>query len=169
MNPPSELIRQMIVQAEFGTEPTESGQDWHAFTSFLPELPDNAICVYDTSGKFDGREMREGTQIEHEGIMVWVRSTSYAQGWVKANAIAKMFDILNNALVTYDPDDESAPEYYRIQNISRTGPIQPLGVDEIGSKRRHEFSINALLTVFLLDEPEGVPFYLSGRPYYVQS
>lgn len=147
MSPPATVIRQLLIDAGLGEE---SG-DWQTFVSFLPEVPDSAICVYDTAGRFDGRIMNGGEQIEHEGIMIYVRGIGYPTVWNKANDIAKTLDAVNNALVTV------GSEFWGIQNISRTSPVMPLGVDVIGGKRRHEFTINMLLTMRLLNGEE-VPF-----------
>jgi len=49
MSSPADIIRQLLL--DMGLVATSGS--WTAFVSFLPESPDNAICVYDTAGKLD--------------------------------------------------------------------------------------------------------------------
>lgn len=137
MSSPADIIRQLLIDLSLGSE---SGNDWPIYTGFLIDLPDNAICCYDTAGKLDGRIM-QGEQIEHEGIQVRVRSSSYVEGWEKVKAIAIALDAQRRSEVSIDSDN-----VFLIHNISRTGSIIPLGVEET-DKRRHHFTVNAITTI----------------------
>lgn len=117
------------------------GIDWKASVSFMPDAPDYFITVYDTVGKFDGRLMRGGKKIEHSGIQVRVRGLRSNEVWEKANAIAEAMDATGVTDVTF-----SSEVAYRLSNISRTSPVLPMGVEEIGEKRRFNLTINAILT-----------------------
>jgi len=116
--------------------------EWPAFISFMPEeLPDQAICVYDTAGTSDGRIMSTGEKIEHPGIQIRVRGIDYPVVWAKANEIALALDAQNNVEV-----ETESGLVFLVQNISRTGAIVPLGLETNGPRRRHNFTINAITT-----------------------
>ena len=116
---------------------------WAApFVSFLPDDPENAICIYDTAGKIDGRIMQNGDQIEHPGIQVRVRGPVYPDVWNKAEAIALAFDAQKRVVVHVGPSNTKV-----VLNISRTGAIVPMGIEQVGDRRRHNFTINAMVTI----------------------
>jgi len=161
MNSPSQVIRQLLLNFALGEE-TEG--DWTIFTSFLPDTPDLAICVYDTAGRFDGRIMRGGEWIERPGVQVRVRGVTYKETWEKTNAIALSLDTVRKSVVTTEEED------YIVHNVSRTGAIIPLGIEETSKGRRHHFTINMLLTLQRLSEPfhvalggQGSSLLLSGQ------
>src|SRR5678816_1809962 len=97
--PTANIIRQLMLETSLG------GTDWPVFVGYLPDLPDNAICVYDTAGRLDGRIMRTGEQIEHAGIQTRVRGLNYLAVQAKALAIADMFDVQFNSEVEMESDD----------------------------------------------------------------
>jgi len=140
MKPPADIIRQLLIDASLGTQGPSA--DWSVFVSFLPGNPDDAICVYDTAGKLDGRLMEDGTQIEHPGIQVMVRGMSYLETWEKAKTIASAFDAWTVSSIAVE-----SGESYTLYNISRSGDILPLGMEAEGDRRRLLFSINATVTV----------------------
>jgi len=149
MKAPSVAIHQLMLDLDLG-----EGEDWSIFISFLPDLPDKAICIYDTAGKLDGRMMRTGEQIEHPGIQIRVRGPTYEETWLKAQAIALTLDAVQNSVVTTDEEE------YIVHNVSRTGAIIPLGIEENTRGRRHHFTINMILT---LERGEPFNVELSGE------
>lgn len=136
MSPSSEIIRQLLIDGDKGSEEG----DWPIYVAFFPPKPDEAICVFDMPGKFDGRIMQTGEKIEHPGIQIMVRGREYLTTWRKVNDIALFLDIQFNVTVAL-----STEEAYFVNNISRVGPLTPLGV-EPEDRRRHHFAINAMLT-----------------------
>jgi len=169
---PSKIIRQFLIDQDIIHDITASGEGvWKSFMAYFPELPDDAVCLYDTSGRFDGRMMRGGEKIEHPGLMVMVRGVSYERAWSKAKAIEAAFDSAHRVRVAI-PDGVD----YVVQNISRTAPLMSLGVETDGPKgrQRYLFTVNAVLTVrrateaflvggedFLL-EPDGEPLFVES-------
>lgn len=135
---PADILRKWLVDSGLGAEE----EPWRAFVSFLPDEPYDALCVYDTASKLDGRLLGTGEQIEHPGVMVWVRGPIFPEAWEKVRAIAIAMDAVRNVTVSMDADTS-----YMIHNVSRTGSVKPLGVEEEGSRRRYDFSINAVLTL----------------------
>ena len=143
MNPNADIIRALIIGAGLGS----ASGSWPVFVGFLPDRPDNAILVMDTAGKLDGRIMRTGEQIAKPGIQVRLRSLDYAVAQLKAKQIALMLDSQMRSEVSLDgmaPADLDG--IYTIHNISRSGDILPMGVEE-GDRPRHHFSVNAMVTV----------------------
>lgn len=136
--PPADVVRQLLINLGLGGVLTAA---WPVFSAFLPEDPDNAICVYDTPGVLDGRLMRTGEQIEHPGVQVRVRGLGYRETFQKAANIALALDAQMPVEITFtDP-----ATVVTIKNISRSGAVMPLGMEE-GTRRRYNFTINALLT-----------------------
>jgi hypothetical protein len=138
MSTPANIIRQLLLDLNLGQADTK--QAWAVYVGFMPDTPDDAICVYDTAGKLDGRMMRTGQQIEHEGIQVRVRGLLYPTTIAKAYGIALAFDEQKRSAVTADAAN------YLIQNISRSGAVLNLGVEDT-DRHRYHFTINATLTI----------------------
>ena len=135
---PAMIVRQLLLSLGLGA----TSSTWTVFVAALPESPDEAICVYDVAGRPVGRLMVDGTRIIHPGITVRVRGREYPATWNKANDIALAFDSVWRTVVAM-----SATESYLVLNISRAGSILPLGVEEEGGRRRHDLTVNAMLTL----------------------
>lgn len=139
MSNPSSIIRKLIIEQNLGVASTGA---WPVFVAFMPNTPDSSISVQDTAGLQDGRLMIDGTQIIHPGIQVRIRGPIYPDVWNKAEAIGLMFDRQKDILVELTPTDK-----YRVFNISRQGDIIPMGIEEEGDRRRHNLTVNAILTI----------------------
>lgn len=141
---PAQAIRRALIDASVCVDSVESpSADWPVFVAALPDgagAKDNAVAVYDTSGVMDGRYMRMGTNIEHPGIQVRVRSTSYTDGWSKIVAIAAALEALLRTVVVVDSESTT------IQNVTRKGTPISLG-PEPQNRRRVSFTINAIVTL----------------------
>lgn len=140
MTSPAAVIRQLLIDLGLGS--ATSDEEWPVFTSFLPDVSNFAICVYDTPGHPDGRIMATGERIIHPGIQIRVIATIYETGRAKAEAIALALDgtIRTNVVI-------SSEESYLVHNVSRMGSVLSLGVPEEGDRRRHHFTVNAVMTV----------------------
>ena len=137
MNSPAEIIHQLLVDLEV----VQQSGDWPAYVSFMPADPDEAVCLYDMSGEDDGRLMN-GPKIHHAGVQVMIRSKTYSNGWAKANEIALALDNQNRSSIAI----ESSANYI-LHNATRRGTIHPLGISEDDDERRHNFTINMVVTV----------------------
>jgi hypothetical protein len=135
---PADMIRQLLLDLGL----TNITGRWTTYVGFLPESPDDAVCVYDTAGKPDGRLMATGEQVVHEGIQVRVRGVSYPDVWAKSKEIATGLDVVGRILIAL-----SSTEAYTLANVSRTGDIISVGVEEEGGRRRHHFTVNAIVTI----------------------
>ena len=143
MNSPADLVYQLLVDLQLGSAGVGS-EDWPVFVSFLPDVPDESICVYDTAGRLDGRLMLTGEQVEHPGIQIRVRGKDYSDTHKKAQAIAVELDSQKRKLVELE-----SGEFFTLINFSRTGSILSLGMEQEGDRRRFHFTINAVLTYSL--------------------
>ncbi len=141
---PADILRQVLVDLGHAAD---IGSAWPAYVSFLPDLPHEAVCVYDTAGRPDGRLMVGGTRIEHQGIQIRVRGLNYPTTWLKANQIALALDTMGQVLALVEDDGA-----YVIHDVSRTGAILPVGFDEQEKRRRYYFTINAVVTIPNLED-----------------
>lgn len=136
---PADVIRQLLVDLNLSSDANEP---WRAYTGFLPDDPDSAICVFDTAGVQDGRLMRTGEQIMHPGVQVMVRGADYLETRNRAHDIAIALDAQRKTVVAVDSEQS-----YTVHNVSRTGDIMSLGMEVEGDRRRHFFTINAVVTM----------------------
>ena len=110
------------------------------YVAFLParENGNDSAVITETTGVLDGR-YADGVYVEHHGSQLRVRSLSYSEGYLKTyNASLELNSILNTP-ITLDG------VFYRINNVSRTSSVIPLGVEENG--RGFSFSVNFLTTI----------------------
>lgn len=137
---PAEVVRQLLVDLSLGTLPSAGGS-WPICATQELDSPDNAMTVYDTSGRLDGRTMTDGEQQEHYGFQVRVRSATHEAGHAKANAIAVALD--QSVLLEVVTVETSV---YLVQAVSRTTNVLPIG-KETGLSKRSLFTINAVVSL----------------------
>lgn len=141
MFPPSKIILQLLINEELLVAADSTETDWKGFIGYLPNDPDSAACIYDTEGVMDGRLMKTGFRIIHPGFQVVVRGKGFAATYARAQQIALAFDAVSNTPVVVEEN------LYFINNITRTSPVLHLGRETEGSRNRHVFSVNAILTM----------------------
>ena len=115
---PAQIVAQLLVDLGLGTLPSAS-LTWPVYDVSLPDENDEAMCVHDTQGNIDGRDMNSGTTLEHYGIMIRLRARDHLTGYAKANAVAVALDsqVANDA-VTLDSS------VYNVIALSRkSGPL----------------------------------------------
>ena len=137
-NPVSQALQQAIIDEGLGTAPS-ADSSWPVFVSFLPDEPNNAICVYDTVGNKVGRKM-DGTNLKFPACQISIRSNGYNVGWVKADAIESFLEGLSDEEVTIGSN------VYEIQAVMQQGTINAIGPEPEG-QRRDSFTINVLLEI----------------------
>lgn len=141
LNPPARIIRKLLI--DLGLAVNSSTAEWSTFVSFLPDTPDTAIVVYDTAGVQQGRIMRTGEKVEKPGIQIRFRSSDYPKAWGKARAVADALDVAGGSTVVLTGPNETV----FIQNISRTSNILTTGIEEEGDRKRHNLTLNAIITM----------------------
>lgn len=141
---PASLLYKFLLDAGFLPSVPENGiqtGEWSSFIGYMPETPDSAVCFYDTQGMMDGRIMRTGEKIVHPGVMIRFRSRSYGGAWDKATLARDALDALSWASVDFQD------ETWLIQCVSRTSDVVSMGLDPADDRRRHNFTINAIMTL----------------------
>lgn len=164
---PANIIRAYLLSVPGfqGTLPPFAGVvnygrfSWPIFVGILPDAPDNAITIYDTTGSMDGRHMRTGQQIEHYGLQVRVRAETYDLAWRKADEILRICDRTKRNAVTVDGDT------YTIQNIDRSTQLIDLGEEK--ERLRRNIVFNALVTI-PLDAPATMPAPPLAQTEFIQ-
>ena len=138
---PAYVIRQLLVDESLATIRTTT---WPAFVSSMPDgprVPDNAICLYNTTARGHGRALTDGEQQGHEGIQVLVRASNYDDGRTKTQAVKEKFDTgVYRQLVVVGSST------YHVQSVSCVGSIIDLGNESPESKRLL-FSLNATVSL----------------------
>lgn len=132
------LIAQSVV-ANPDTLPIGS---WPMYLDGLPDgsnAPNNALAIFDTVGKKQGRMMRTGQSVLFPGIMVHSRAVSRDDAYDKITSVLSAFEALLRAPVTIGSDSKT------IQAISIKG--NPMSLGELpGDVRRFGFSLNAIVS-----------------------
>ena len=135
----AEILAQYMMSLGIFEMPSRAAS-WPLYVAFLParENGNDSAVIAETTGILDGR-YADGKYVEHYGSQLRVRSLSYSEGYLKTyNASLELNSILNTP-ITLDG------VFYRINNVSRTSSVIPLGVEENG--RGFSFSVNFLTTI----------------------
>ncbi len=136
---PASIIAYYIINTLGKMSDPGSGSAFPLWVSHLQGKPSNAGAIYDVPGIIEQRQM-SGLVPTHQGIQIKIRAIYSEIGYAKIEDIASALDEV------FDESVEIGVEEYVIQNIGRSSPIVPLGIEE-GTKRRFLFTINYLLTM----------------------
>ena len=143
---PKRVIHQLLIDLNLGDDPEDTTPVWPIYYSVLPDGPNNAICVYDTENRMEGREMVTGESQEHYGIQIAIRAENEDVGTSKGRAITESLDTeVFRELVTVQG------AVYLVQSVGRTTGVLNLGREAPQTDRRR-FSINALASITLLSD-----------------
>lgn len=136
---PGVILQQLLIDLLLGTVATDN-LAWPVFYSVMPNAPDNAISVHDTTGRMQGRDHNSGEMTEKYGFQVRVRCGSRSTGDTKAQAIGYALDTgVNRTSVTVGSDT------YLVQSITRTTPVLSIGLEQ-GSRNRL-WTLNAVASI----------------------
>lgn len=89
---------------------------WGLFKSYMPDAPDNSVCVYETGGV--EADQSDDTRYDRVSFQVKVRAATYSYEDAR-NKIAEVFNALNDA---------SVPGYVYV--FASTGAPLSMGYDE---------------------------------------
>lgn len=135
MRSPADILFQLLEKELLFT-------GYQATVGYFPDAADNALCINDTEGFQDGRIMQTGERIDHPGVQILVRGKDYVPTFTKINSIALFLDRQRNVSIVMESD-----EAYILNNVRRTGTVSYLGVETQGTKRRHVFTVNQVVTL----------------------
>lgn len=137
---PAHILAVWLWGTGIGTEPEVPPLAWPIYYSIEPDVPDNVITVYDTSGRLDGRIQITGEMVEHPGLMFKVRSATHEAGYAKAHELKTLLD----EGLYLDPVNVNGTEY-EIHSLTRTGGILVLGRSPYSNRK--EFTLNAVVSL----------------------
>lgn len=134
----ADIIRQLMVGLSLGTLVEDAGS-WPIYANFMPDQPDNSLCVYNTEGRKQGRTGPDKESQILYGAQIRVRGTTDAIAYAKTVAIALAFDgVLRSSVLVNSTS-------FLVNSVNLAQPIIPLG-SEVNSKRRL-YTINVLSSI----------------------
>jgi len=137
---PCDIVGQLMIDQLVVTDPTDDAV-WPLGVSEELSSPDEAVCIFDSEGRQQGFDQTQGEMQEQEGLVVRVRAKDYRRGYLKAKALATLFDTtISNNLVTLESST------YLVHSVNRTSGVIHMG-KETGASKRHLFSINFTVAV----------------------
>jgi len=135
---PSDVLMNALVQVGVVSDPeTNPSGEWPCTTNFLPDQPDYAVALTDTTGRREGRTSRR--VIHHPGVQIRIRGIDTKRTKLRAAKIKNALDNIFRASVTLDGQE------FLINSAQHFGIIAA-GTEEDG-RRRTSFTINAILNI----------------------
>lgn len=154
-HPPAAILAEyLMVNVGLLSDPTGVG-DNPVFIGYMPDLPGataggdldgKVFAIYDIDGVKDGRTMPDGAHIHRYGVELRVRDPQYLRGWEALQTIEAELQTVGAQWAAYPHVVSLGGESYQLHNVSLTRPALHLGHEQ-GTKRRHIFSLEMLLTV----------------------
>jgi hypothetical protein len=111
------------------------GGTWPVRESLNPDSPDDAIAIFSTAGRLQGRSQIDGVVTDKPGIQILIRGSLPTTAYAKANAIMVVLD--QTITVTSVTVDSST---YNVGPFTRTSDILDLGRED--GTNRHLYSLN---------------------------
>lgn len=146
---PADIVRQLLIDSGWARDFVDEDTSWAVFEGAEPDLPDDCVTVYDTTGIDHGREGVAGERAESHGFQVRVRSKVKTDGFSKVREIAVGFDE-SVYLVVVHVDDVA----YQVQSVKRVGEPAFIGYDAPRSKRS-VFTLNSYISLRQVNEIVG--------------
>ncbi len=132
--------------APFGS-PSDSDPTWPVYVGSLPDgnsAPDDAACVYDTTGENTGRLLKTGNPLVRYGVQIRIRCRSYPTGWAKVYEVMEYLTLAHQEVVTV------GGESYEMETFVLEGTPLAMG-SEPTNKRRESFTLNGTVAIGSLD------------------
>jgi len=143
---PAWLVAHALVDLDLAHWPDAVAPPPGAYPVWVGALPyyagasDNAMAVFDTTGRLDGRYMSTGEVVKHPGIQLRVRHRAYTTGRA---VIAALYVALTQNMRRRQVMVDATP--YFIHNVTPTSDIITLGRAE--DTRLFDFTANFVATV----------------------
>lgn len=143
-NSPAQIIQQLLTGpsgALFSNPPAAPAKPtlpWPMYVSSMPDLDLEGIAAaYDTEGIVIARFLASGKNQQNFGVMLRVRSISYAAGYtILSKACSDVLAKVRRMPITVGENS------YAIDTISQTSPVHSAGQDE---RRRAYLTVNLLV------------------------
>lgn len=136
---PAEILANVLIALGLGTRPPAAANTWPTFFSVEPDLPDNVVTVYNTTGRKHGRIQFSGETATHKGVQLRIRATTPRIGYEKARAL---FNALDSSI--YQESVTLEGTSYLLHSATQVGDIIDAGI-ETGASKRCIYTINSLL------------------------
>lgn len=138
---PPEILRAALLAGGVGHEPdVVDASLWPVFVDHLPPKPNQAICVYRTSGIREGRIMATGESIRKAGWQIRVRANDHSAVWQRASLVQTYLDTIQNL------DVGIGGRTYTIKAVTQVGDALDLG-QEADADRRNNATLNGTITL----------------------
>lgn len=135
----AEILANVLIALGLGARPPAAANSWPIFFSVEPDLPDNLITVYNTTGRKHGRIQYSGETVTHKGVQLRIRATTPRIGQEKAR---NLFNVLDSTI--YQDVVTIEDTRYLLHSSTQVGDVVDAGM-EMGVSKRHVFTINSLL------------------------
>lgn len=148
---PADIIRYMMIDLLLGIYPTSTNAPWGISVDNTPENPDNAIVVYDTMPKYNGRSHHSGLAYEHYGMSIKIRAGVLIQGFQKCNQIVVALDsqvkrrIVTIPQITYLGFTIPSTQYM-VHAMNRTYKLRGTAAYLYLGKERSQTNVNEIAT-----------------------
>ena len=148
---PVEIVRLLLVAGGQAADPDVVDPNgiptgkFPAYNTVEPDVPDACITVQGSTGQSDGRDMDSGALNTHYGIQLRIRARDSVEGFNKAQSLRTWIsESVYQALVT--ANEGGLIGTYNVNNFSKIGDVNELGVDAPSSKR-WLYTINCFISV----------------------
>lgn len=143
---PADILRHTLVNLGKGIDPdvtTPSNSNWPFSVAQEAEAPDNVITAYDTDGRDFGRALPTGQRLEHHGVQLRVRASTFTGAYARTNLLAVTMDEDIYQEVTHIGSSS-----YFVHSVSRT--TRPIYLGREPGTGRHVFTINVTVNLYLI-------------------
>jgi hypothetical protein len=127
---PARVLAQVLIDLGLASNPEAATPGpWPVYAGKEPDEPDDAVTIYDTAGRDQGRVNPDSARLELYGVQVRVRSAVKQDGYVQSWVIAAALDAIYWWTVVVEA------ESYLLRNVVRAGPPAVLGTDSPQTER----------------------------------
>ena len=151
---PANICLQALIDAGLVLDPSAQG-DWPGFVDAEPFSPDEAVTLYDQTGRAESRDGVTGAYARHFGVQVRVRSRRANIGAQKAHAIRFAMEnvdptqgvVLYGAAVTVAADSGAGvpAASYVLHAFTNIGDV--LGIGQEPQTTRELHTLNAMAVI----------------------
>lgn len=131
---PAQIMAQLLVDLGVASGPGGAGA-WPVFTTNMPDRPDNAIQVKNTTGSDESDQFAAGDTDQHWGVQIMVRAADDRTAGVKAQAVRRALRAVNQRGVTPTTATQGSGARYTVPAVNEGGPPLALGTDRTASNR----------------------------------
>lgn len=139
---PAEILRQYLIDCGIVSNPDDQNSaEWPCYLQHLPDWKEsqtNAVCIFNTAGRTEGRYHATGKVVERDGISILIRSSSFNTGYAKSEAVRNAVDAIRYTTVNVGGTGNLMIVFNRRQGILCHG-------QDGSDQRRFSFSLNGLL------------------------